>query len=270
MSHSEDRHLDFVLKHYQPGKFDTQKAIGRFKDANGIKPLPRRRWNAMIWSMSVAALLLFGVFLFMHSDSRRWIEITADASVETCVLPDSTSVTLAPGSVLSYRSKDIRKVKMSGKVYFDVARDENRPFEIEAEGAYVRVLGTEFMVDDGGRTEGNTVRVYVAEGKVLFAKDSGSEGVILTERMGATLEHGADMPALDENPDINGIAWQRGTFIFEDTPLKEVLTCLSEYYNVSFIADDLSKKLSGEFYADDLDLIISLIESALDVNIIKR
>ena len=159
---------------------------------------------------------------------------------------------------------------MSGKVYFDVARDENRPFEIEAEGAYVRVLGTEFMVDDGGRTEGNTVRVYVAEGKVLFAKDSGSEGVILTERMGATLEHGADMPALDENPDINGIAWQRGTFIFEDTPLKEVLTCLSEYYNVSFIADDLSKKLSGEFYADDLDLIISLIESALDVNIIKR
>ena len=92
MSHSEDRHLDFVLKHYQPGKFDTQKAIGRFKDANGIKPLPRRRWNAMIWSMSVAALLLFGVFLFMHSDSRRWIEITADAYVETCVLPDSTSV----------------------------------------------------------------------------------------------------------------------------------------------------------------------------------
>ena len=36
MSHSEDRHLDFVLKHYQPGRFDTQKAIGRFKDANGI------------------------------------------------------------------------------------------------------------------------------------------------------------------------------------------------------------------------------------------
>jgi hypothetical protein len=39
---------------------------------------------------------------------------------------------------------------------------------------------------------------------------------------------------------------------------------------MSFAATDLSKQLSGEFYADDLDLIISLIESALDVTIIKK
>ena len=127
------------------------------------------------------------------------------------------------------------------------------------------------MVDDiDGPEGGKPVKVYVAEGKVLFAKDSESEGVILTQGMGATLEEGAAVPVLDEKADINDIAWQRGSFIFEDTPLKDVLTCLSEYYKVSFIADDLSKKLSGEFHTDDLDLIITLIESALDVNIIKR
>ena len=49
-----------------------------------------------------------------------------------------------------------------------------------------------------------------------------------------------------------------------------MLETLSDYYNVSFVADDLSKQLSGEFYTEDLDLIISLIESALDVNIVKR
>ena len=32
---------------------------------------------------------------------------------------------------------------------------------------------------------------------------------------------------------------------------------------------DLSKHLSGEFDIDNLDLIITLIESALDVNIMK-
>ena len=266
MSHSEDRHLEFVLKHYKEGAFDTQKAVERFRNAKGIKPKPRRHWIYTVSAVSVAAAVLLGIFLFTGKEVSQWVEITSG----NAVLPDGTSVMLADGSSLSYRMEGKREVRMQGKVYFDVARDESRPFEITAGDAFVKVLGTEFMVDDGGRTEGNTVRVYVAEGKVLFAKDSGSEGVILTERMGATLEHGADMPALDENPDINGIAWQRGTFIFEDTPLKEVLTCLSEYYNVSFIADDLSKKLSGEFYADDLDLIISLIESALDVNIIKR
>lgn len=51
--------------------------------------------------------------------------------------------------------------------------------------------------------------------------------------------------------------------------MKEVLTCLSQYYNVSFVASDLDKRLSGEFSTEDLDLIISLIESALDVTIVK-
>ncbi|MBQ8811547.1 MAG: FecR domain-containing protein [Bacteroidales bacterium] len=266
MSHSEDRHLDFVLKHYQPGRFDTQKAIGRFKDANGIRPLPRRRWIFTISSMSAAAVILIGVFLFMHREARRWTEFAA-VSQELVVLPDGTSVTLSAGSSLKWRMKqDCREVKMDGKAYFDVARDEGRPFEVDADGAFVRVLGTEFMVD----VQGAETKVYVSEGKVLFARDAQAEGLILTQGMGASLAEGDEIPVEDLQTDINSIVWQRGTFIFADTPLKEVLACLSDYYKVSFIADDLSKKLSGEFHADDLDLIITLIESALDVNIIKR
>ena len=271
MSHWDDRHLDFVLKHYQHGKFDTQKAIGRFKEAHGIRQEPRRRGNTLVWTMSAAAVLLLGVFLFIGRGSRSWTELSADAGISTYVLPDSTCVTLAPGATVSYRAKDCRKVRMSGKVFFDVTRDESRPFEVQAGGAFVRVLGTEFVVDDiDGPEGGRPVRVYVAEGKVLFAKSSEDEGVVLTRGMGAVLKEGADVPTIDEKAGINDLAWKRGYFVFDETPLKEVLTCLSEYYNVSFITDDLSRKLSGEFYTDDLDLIISLIESALDVNIIKR
>ena len=266
MSHSEDRHLDFVLKHYKEGAFDTQKAIGRFKAANGVKPMPRRRWNPVIYAMSAAAALLFGVFLFMHSGSRQWTEISADASQQEFMLPDGTCVTLAQGSVLSYRMKDERRVKMEGKVFFDVARDEDRPFEVDADGAFVRVLGTEFMVD----VTDDEAKVYVQDGKVLFAMDSRSEGVILTKGMSASLGDDETVPVVDEVSDINSIAWQRGSFIFDHTPLKDVLDCLSDYYQVSFAATDLSKELSGEFQTDDLDLIITLIESALDVTIIRR
>jgi ferric-dicitrate binding protein FerR (iron transport regulator) len=65
------------------------------------------------------------------------------------------------------------------------------------------------------------------------------------------------------------MAWIRGTFIFEDTPLKEVLLTIGNYYGVSFGATDMKKRLSGEFSTVDLDLIIELIESALDVKIVK-
>lgn len=268
MSHSEDKHLDFVLKHYKEGTFDTQKAIERFKDAQGIKPAaPRRLPNFLIYGISAAAAVVLGVFLFMNYNSRQWTEITANAAQETFMLPDSSCVTLTKGSSVSYRMKaEGRQVKMEGKAYFDVAKDESRPFEVDADGAFVRVLGTEFMVD----ATASKATVYVAEGKVLFARNSRAEGVILTEGMGAELIEDEEIPQIQEVADANQIAWQRGSFIFDQTPLKDVLDCLSKHYGVSFAATDLSKKLSGEFYTDDLDLIIELIESALDVTIIKK
>ena len=257
MSHSEDRHLDFVLKHYKEGAFDTQKAIGRFMDAGGIRPKPRRRWNFAAVGVSVAAAVILGVFLFTGIESRQWTQIAAASSQQTVVLPDGTDVTLAPGSSLSYKMKDRREVRMEGKAFF----------EVDADGAFVRVLGTEFMVDV---SDEDAAKVYVQDGKVLFARNTKAEGVVLTKGMSAVLAAEADVPVMDEKPDANSIAWQRGTFIFDHTPLKDVLDCLSGYYHVSFAATDLSKELSGEFAADDLDLIIELIESALDVTIIRR
>ena len=258
--------MDFVLKHYQEGKFDTQKAIDRFNEAHGIVQKPRRRvlpWVSGI--AAAAAAIILCVFLFRGNEQQQ-IQLMARAQVQEYTLPDGTEVTLAPGSKLTYSEKSPRNTALEGKAYFEVARDEAVPFEITADGAFVRVLGTKFMVDAGSSVK----EVYVTEGKVLFAKSSDSEGVILTKDMQATLSESDAVPVVAMEPDVNSIAWQRGSFIFDKTPLKEVLETLSEHYKVSFAATDLDKQLSGEFSAEDLDLIISLIESALDVHIIKR
>jgi transmembrane sensor len=268
MSDFEDKHMDFVLKHYQEGKFDTQKVIDRFNEAHGIVQKPRRRVLSWVSGMvAAAAAVILCVFLFRGNDPQtQQIQLVADAQMQEFVLPDGTEVTLAPGSKLTYSEKFPRNTALEGKAYFEVARDEAVPFEITADGAFVRVLGTKFMVDAGSSVK----EVYVTEGKVLFAKSSDSEGVILTKDMQATLSPDENVPVIAMEPDVNSIAWQRGSFIFDKTPLREVLETLSEHYKVSFAATDLDKQLSGEFYAEDLDLIISLIESALDVHIIKR
>ena len=265
MSDFEDKHLDFVLKHYQEGKFDTQKAIDRFKGAHGIVQKTRRRvlpWVSGIAAAAAAVVLC--VFLFL--DSNQQIQLMADSAMKEFALPDGSEVTLAPGSRLTYKEKSPRKTQLEGKAFFEVARDEGVPFEITSDGAFVRVLGTKFMVDAGSSVK----EVYVTEGKVLFAKSSDSEGVILTKDMQATLSQSDAVPVVAAKADVNSLAWQRGSFIFDQTPLKEVLQTLAKHYKVSFVANDLSKQLSGEFDSEDLDLIISLIESALDVNIVKR
>ncbi len=258
--------MDFVLKHYQEGKFDTQKALQRFNEAHGIVQKPRRRVLPWVSGMvAAAAAVVLCVFLF-RGNEQQMIELIANNAVKEFALPDGTEVTLAPGSKLTYSEKFPRNTALEGKAYFEVARDEAVPFEITSDGAFVRVLGTKFMVDAGSSVK----EVYVTEGKVLFAKSSDAEGVILTKDMQATLSPDENVPVIAVEPDVNSIAWQRGSFIFEKTPLREVLETLSEHYKVSFAATDLDKQLSGEFYTEDLDLIISLIESALDVQIVKR
>ena len=257
--------MDFVLKHYQEGKFDTQKAIKRFNEAHCIVQKPRRRLLPWVSSIvAAAAAVVLCVFLFC--DNNQQIQLMASAEVQEFVLPDGSEVTLAPGSRLTYSEKTPRNTRLEGKAFFEVARDEAVPFEITADGAFVRVLGTQFVVDAGSSVK----EVYVTEGKVLFAKSSDSEGVILTKDMHATLSQSDQLPVIAVEADVNTIAWQRGTFIFDKTPLKEVLKTLSEHYKVSFAATDMEKQLSGEFSTEDLDLIISLVESALDVHIIKR
>ena len=265
MSDFEDKHLDFVLKHYQEGKFDTQKAIDRFKEAHGIVQKPRRR--VLPWVSGIAAAAAAVVLcVFLFRDSNQQIQLMANSAMKEFVLPDGSEVTLAPGSRLTYKEKSPRKTQLEGKAFFEVARDEAVPFEITSDGTFVRVLGTKFMVDAGAAVK----EVYVTEGKVLFAKSSDSEGVILTKDMQATLSQSDAIPVVAAKADVNILAWQRGSFIFDQTPLKEVLQTLAKHYKVSFVANDLSKQLSGEFDSEDLDLIISLIESALDVNIVKR
>ena len=265
MSDFEDKHMDFVLKHYQEGKFDTQKAINRFNEAHGIVQKSRRRVLPWVSGVAAAAAAVILCVLLLRGNEQQ-IQLMADAQAKEFALPDGTEVTLAPGSKLSYSEKSPRKTQLEGKAYFEVARDVAVPFEISADGAFVRVLGTKFMVDAGSSVK----EVYVTEGKVLFAKSSDAEGVILTKDMQATLSELDAVPVIAMEADVNSIAWQRGSFIFDKTPLRDVLGTLSEHYKVSFAATDLDKQLSGEFYAEDLDLIISLIESALDVHIIKK
>ena len=263
MSDFEDKHLDFVLKHYQEGRFDTQKAIKSFIEANGIVLKPRRR--VLPWVSGIAAAVAV-LCIFLFRDNVRQIQLMADTEVQEFVLPDGTEVTLAPGSKLTYSEKSPRMTQLEGMAYFEVARDEAVPFEITSDGVFVRVLGTKFAVDASSSVK----EVYVTEGKVLFAKSPDAEGVILTKDMQAAISPEENTPVIAAEPDVNSIAWKRGSFIFDNTPLIEVLETLSEHYKVSFEASDLDKRLSGVFYTEDLDLIICLIESALDIHIVKR
>ena len=283
------RHLDFVLKHYRKGALDTRRAIRRFNAATSSRagrrnpaqspsgPDAGRRKVRTLWLsvISSAAAVAAGVIVYMNTGSRAWTENATAGAVQVCILPDSTSVTLAPGSSVCYRKGRAflrhRKVKLEGMAFFRVTKDAAHPFVVSSENAYVKVLGTEFQVEEIPGT-GNTTctEVSVRSGKVFFSRTPESKGLVLVRDMSASLGPGETIPVLT-NHAPNPEAWATGVFDYEDTPLDVVLDELSGYYGVTLTLEKgkPDRHLTGSFDAGDLDETIFLIEDALDVEISK-
>ncbi len=260
----DNRHLEFVLRHYREAAFNTWKAIERFYLATGR---PSRKSGKYIAAVSAAAAVILGIFIFTTKPQPAY-HFTADAS-QTFVLPDSTTVVLAPYSKIEYDSRSFlrksRSVKMEGRAFFDVTKNPENPFEIIAPMAYVRVLGTSFQVDATSGTE-----VYVKNGRVFFASAAEAEGVVLTEGMSAVLRKPGTVPQINEASGPNPAAWATGIFEYDATPLKDVLEEISGFYGVELKASDYDRKLSAKFGTDaGLDEIVEMIAAATEVEITR-
>ena len=77
----------------------------------------------------------------------------------------------------------------------------------------------------------------------------------------------AQEPAQVEQPALNPDVSTTHVFVYDDVPLDQVLAELSDYYHRTLKASSTDRHLTGTFPDDDLDFIVSLIESALDIQI---
>ncbi len=270
MKTNEDRMIDFVAKSYEENRFDPKKALARSQNDSLRRSLSLSKRTVMLKRIAgVAAAAAVGIFLYL-SWLTSWTGYAACDITQTFTLPDSSSVTLAPGSTLRLQKhKDKRLVQMTGKVYFNVRHDDRAPFRVDAGSGFVKVLGTRFQVDSR-----DPISVSVVSGKVLFsAIRSGEEALILTKGQSAVLDPAASKPVEITPKHPNPAAWATGEFIYDNTPLPEVLSELSEYYDVTLVAFDAghssgeSRSLSGEFSTSSLPEILNLINSALGSDI---
>lgn len=270
MKTNEDRMIDFVAKSYEENRFDPKKALARSQNGSLRRSLSLSKRTVMLKRIAgVAAAAAVGIFLYL-SWLTSWTGYAAYDIAQTFTLPDSSSVTLAPGSTLRLQKhKDKRLVQMTGKVYFNVRHDDRAPFRVNVGSGFVKVLGTRFQVDSR-----DPISVSVVSGKVLFsAIRSGEEALILTKGQSAVLDPAASKPVEITPKHPNPAAWATGEFIYDNTPLPEVLSELSEYYDVTLVAFDAghssgeSRRLSGEFSTSSLQEILNLINSALGTDI---
>ena len=143
-------------------------------------------------------------------------------------LADGTRVWLNAESRLRYpvafTGKE-RKVEMEGEVYFEVAKNKEKPFIVTVNGVDIRVLGTSFNVS----AYQEDVVTTLVEGKVQLKK--GNEQVILSPNQQAIWSD--DEFRVKQVDARNYVLWKEGIFYFEDVDLETILDDMARWYNVN-------------------------------------
>jgi transmembrane sensor len=139
------------------------------------------KWNldySHVWAIAASLFLVIivgAVFQYRQlsvSDAPPDYVLyqTQAAEHREVILPDDSIVSLGGKSTISVAYHHDRRVIVlqQGEAYFDVAKDESRPFVVEARGREIIAIGTAFNVSN----QHARVVVTVTEGTVIVAPES--------------------------------------------------------------------------------------------------
>lgn len=243
-------------------------------------PVRRLRW----WKPAAAAAILIAGATAFYFTTRQPDMLTASAPAgeSTFVeLPDGSRVWLNARSSLRYpgnMGNSSRTVHLSGEGYFEVAPDQQRPFEIRTEELAVQVLGTSFNLK--AYEEDAELETTLVDGKVAVSLRNDpsrrqllapGQKLLLTRKTtaGATGSDWGDFYAQLQNitKTKDTIAteslWRKGRLQFRDQSFSELAKTMERWYNKRIVIEDAAlndNRFSGEFRKEDITQALKALQ----------
>ena len=234
----------------------------------------------------VAAIIVFAVLLgsagyyfgFRNKVPEVYSEIISAEKqiISEYTLPDGTIVALNSNSKLVFPRNfkgDTREVTIYGEAFFNVKPDASKPFIINAGNAQVKVLGTSFNVKAYPGNE--TVEVVVATGKVQVLGKTGNEEInsnkiLLVPGEKGIVANNGGLTEKMENNNPNYLSWKTHDFVFNEIPLRDVISCLENTYHVDIVIsqpelNDL--KLTAQFEDKPIDFVLNVVRLTFDLEL---
>ena len=238
---------------------------------------PKRRTRWMTTSLGLAAAWLFAVVLVIPRQSHMLDHYLSDYHTETgelreIKLADGSRLLLNTNSAVSVDFKGpIRRITLHhGQANFTVAKDAQRPFEVESGGLIVRALGTVFEVYNANSSE---ISVTVQEHAVSASIHEGAQATgqhlaSVNVQQGQQLRYrpGGELNQPEPVELNQASAWQQHRLFINDRPLSELIAELDRYrIGRVFLSDEKLKNLriSGVFSLDKPDDVLNSVRKVL-------
>ena len=208
------------------------------------------------------------------------------------VLGDGTRIWINAESKLRFPNQfpdDLREVWLEGEAYFEVTKNESKPFFVRTSDLNIKVYGTDFNVR--AYPDEDIMETTLVEGSVSIIKnatdDHNIQEIFLKPNQRAvyakkdtslaTFENSKEIEIPVENKQLLTqpvqiepiISWTEGKLIFNNEPFESLIVKLQRMYNVDIIVkNDEIKKIHYTGVLNDISLEQALEAIRLTTDII--
>ena len=212
-----------------------------------------RRMKRQSLFFKIAAVLAFPLALalsFLYFSTGKNVsavvpqvcEITSPKGhVSKCVLPDGSEIWINTGSTIHYDASlfnhETREIELNGEAYFEVAKNQGKPFVVKTQAANIHVTGTSFNIKS--YSEGEVFETILAEGSIEMELNvPNSQKVKLSPGERAVFHSDRKEIVIDRVEYEIYTAWRNGEILFRDATLNDLIKELERIYEIKFYLKD--------------------------------
>jgi transmembrane sensor len=244
----------------------------------------RRRPRAAAWAAAAAVVVAAALSALLILPGESQTPYRTDVGERRTVsLPDGSTVDLNTSTELLVEYTDQQRLiaMLRGEVFFDVARDESRPFIVAAGHGAIRAVGTGFAVR---LRSPDLVSVTVTEGIVQVTRSSVDRSdapqttgtpPAPTVRPGQRAEYNREdtrIEAVAQDELERAQAWRRGLLVFEDASLAEVIDEVNRYTETRLVLADAELgelRLGGTFRTGRVEALLNVLEKGFGIRVTR-
>ncbi len=158
------------------------------------------------------------------------------------LLSDGTKIWLNSETEITYPTRFVgnkRVVNLIGEAFFEVAKNKEKPFIVNANGMEVKVLGTSFNISC--YTTDKTFNTTLINGSVSVKTNNKEAQTIVPSEQLTYYKESEQTTIHTVNTELF-TSWINGEYIFKDTTLEEIVKKLQRWYDFSVNYEDESLK----------------------------
>lgn len=226
------------------------------------------RRSRRMWLSSAAALAVVVLGAGYFTKTASSVRLVAGNEKQKYELPDGTTLWLNRNSEISYSrsfNRSVRKVKLAGEAYFDVAKDEARPFVVSTGVMGITVHGTKFTVS---AYNDRPQAAWLEEGSISV-KGHGLSETTLSPDQKVCYEGGEW--TVSEEPASGHTSWINDRLVLDNCSLSDIVSALEHWYGTGLSVSNPEEAkgifLSLTVRSEELDAILESINLLSDVQV---